>query len=66
LNAFSKKEGLQSFEQPKNVYIETEPFLSRGIVTNTMKVQRHEAKKFYKKQIDEMYKEGMLGAGEKK
>ena len=32
----------------------------RGIVTNTMKVQRHEAKKYYMEEVHKMYKEGML------
>lgn len=29
-------------------------------MTNTMKIQRHEAKKVYRGIIDELYKEGML------
>lgn len=49
-----------SFEQPKNVFLEPSPFLNKGILTNTMKVQRHEAKKLYRGVIDELYKEGML------
>lgn len=28
-----------------------------------MKIQRHEAKKFYRPQIDQLYKEGMLKTG---
>ena len=39
--------------------------MSKGIVTNTMKLQRHQAKKVYKDVIEQLYKEGMLG-GEKK
>ena len=41
LNNIGKEGGLQSFEQPKNLFIETEPFMARGILTNTMKIQRH-------------------------
>jgi long-subunit acyl-CoA synthetase (AMP-forming) len=44
----------------KNIYIEPMGFQSKEIMTTTMKVQRHEAKKVYKKQIEAMYKEGML------
>jgi hypothetical protein len=28
-----------------------------------MKLQRHEAKKVYKKELEDLYKEGMLGGG---
>lgn len=62
LNKIGKEAGLQSFEQAKNIYLELEPFLSRGILTNTMKIQRHEAKKYYRAQIDQLYKEGVLKA----
>lgn len=60
LNQIGKVAGLQSFEQVKNLHIEPETFMARGIVTNTMKVQRHEAKKYYRPVIDQLYKEGML------
>jgi long-chain acyl-CoA synthetase len=60
LAKIGKEAGLQSFEQAKNIFLDTEPFLSRGILTNTMKIQRHEAKKFFRPQIDQLYKEGIL------
>lgn len=41
LGKIGKEAGLQSFEQAKNIYLETEPFLTKGILTNTMKIQRH-------------------------
>jgi len=66
LNAFTKKEGLSGFEQAKNIYLDPESFATKGIVTNTMKLQRHEAKKTYKKELEDMYKEGMLGGGGEK
>lgn len=56
MNALSKKEGLKSFEQAKNIFIEPQSFAARGIVTSTMKVQRHEAKNLYADQIKDMYK----------
>lgn len=60
LNKVGKDVKLAGFEQVKNVYIEPEPFMTRGICTNTMKIQRHEARKYYKAQIADLYKEGML------
>ena len=62
LNAYSKKNGLSGFEQPKNVYLETTSFQDKNILTTTMKLQRFAAKTLYKPQIDEMYAEGLLGA----
>ena len=44
-----------SFEQAKNIYLEVRPFSTLGIVSTTMKLQRHEAKKYYKKEIEAMY-----------
>ncbi len=40
----------------RNIYLEHEPFMSKGILTNTMKIQRHEAKKKYREVIANMYK----------
>ncbi len=60
LNKIGKEAGLQSFEQAKNIYLEFEPFMNKGILTNTMKIQRHEARKFYRPVIDQLYKEGIL------
>ena len=58
LNALGKKEGLNSFEMAKNVYFEPVGFLDKGILTNTMKLIRFEAKLSYKSQIEAMYSEG--------
>lgn len=41
MNNIAKKEGLKSFEMAKNIYLEPIGFLARGILTNTMKIQRH-------------------------
>lgn len=49
-----------SFEQAKNIHIDSKTFVERDIVTNTFKLQRFQAKKFYEKQINDMYSEGML------
>lgn len=31
--------------------------MAKGILTNTMKIQRHEAKKIYREVIDKLYEE---------
>jgi len=48
---------LKGFEQAKNIYLEPSPFMNKGILTNTMKIQRHEAKKLYKDVITKLYQE---------
>ena len=60
LDSIGKQSGLMSFEQAKNVWIEPEPFLSKGIVSSTMKLQRFAAKKYYAKEIESMYNEGQI------
>lgn len=51
---------LNGYEQAKNLRFECEAFAVRGIVSSTMKLQRFEARKYYKAEIHEMYSEGML------
>lgn len=60
MDSVGKKNGLLSFEQAKNIYIDPEPFVNRNILTNTFKLQRFQAKKLYAPQIEALYKEGML------
>lgn len=60
LFAQGKAAGLNSFEQAKNIYIEEKPFAEKNILTNTMKLQRFEAKTLYRGEIDKMYNEGEL------
>lgn len=60
LNSLAKKEGLYSFEMAKNIYLESQSFQERAILTNTMKLIRFQAKTFYKNQIAQMYQEGEL------
>ena len=43
-----KKSGLNTFEQAKNIYLESTPFMDKKILTNTMKLQRFQAKTVYK------------------
>lgn len=44
----------------KNIHLEPAGFMARGILTNTMKIQRHQAKTFYKNVVDAMYNEKEL------
>lgn len=54
------KEGkLVGFEIIKNIYLEKESFLNKGILTTTFKVKRHEARIYYQKEIEDFYKEGV-------
>lgn len=47
---------LKGFEIPRDVYFENEPFsIDNGLLTATFKLKRHEAKKKYASQIEEMY-----------
>jgi long-chain acyl-CoA synthetase len=41
LNNIGKKSGLQGFEQAKNIFLDPNGFMIKGILTNTMKIQRH-------------------------
>ncbi|KAI5959127.1 hypothetical protein CANMA_004145 [Candida margitis] len=53
--------GLNGFEKLANIYIEFEPLrLEREVVTPTSKLRRPIASKFFKPQIDAMYKEGSI------
>ena len=40
--------------------------MEKGILTNTMKVQRHEAKNVYADQIKALYQEGMFPTDKQK
>ncbi|KAG5418038.1 hypothetical protein I9W82_004367 [Candida metapsilosis] len=52
---------LNGFEKLANIYVEFEPLrLEREVVTPTSKLRRPIAAKFFKKQIDGMYKEGSI------
>lgn len=51
----ANKGGLFGFEQAKKVILYPKPFATTGILTNTMKLQRHEAKEFFKDIIEKAY-----------
>jgi hypothetical protein len=58
LNRQGKEEGLHGFELAKNIYIERSAFLTKNILTNTMKLIRFEARRVYKTEISSLYEEG--------
>lgn len=60
LNAFAKNQGLFGYQLAKNIHFELAGFITRGILTNTMKMIRFEARRVYKEAITAMYSEGEL------
>ena len=58
LEEFAKSNDLKGFECVKAVHLDMSPFsVENGLLTPTFKLKRHEAKKYYKTQIDAMYAE---------
>jgi len=57
LENVGKKEGLNSLERVKAIHLEHEPFVNRGICTTTLKVIRFDARAYYQKIIDDLYKQ---------
>ncbi len=58
MDIFGRKNGLKGFELPKKIYLFKDKFsVENEIVTPTMKIKRHFAKKFFEKEINNMYDE---------
>ncbi|CAD8069115.1 unnamed protein product [Paramecium primaurelia] len=57
VNEQGKQDNLNGFEQIKNVYLEPRPFIQVGILTETMKMQRHKARQNYQDIIKFLYQE---------
>ena len=56
MDKFGREKNLMGFELPKKVYLVKEPFsIENEIMTPTMKLRRHFAKKFFEKEIDKLY-----------
>jgi long-chain acyl-CoA synthetase len=51
LNTHARAAGLHGFEVAKNLIIVEKTFLELGILSNTLKMQRHNAKKAFEKEI---------------
>ena len=56
MDKFGREKNLMGFELPKKVYLVNEPFsIENEIMTPTMKLRRHFAKKFFEKEINKLY-----------
>ena len=56
MDSYGRKFGLKGFELPKKIYLFKDKFsVENQIITPTMKIKRHIAKKIFEKQINEMY-----------
>ncbi|XP_048407064.1 long-chain-fatty-acid--CoA ligase 5 [Stegostoma tigrinum] len=52
-----KEAGIKSFEQVKDLYLHTELFtIENGLLTPTLKAKRSELAKYFKTEIDQLYK----------
>lgn len=58
LNQQSSKDGLFGFETAKKIYLSPQSFVTYGIFTSTMKLQRAVAKKTFMDQINKLYQSG--------
>ena len=54
MDKIGRKNGLQSFEIPKDAFIEPEPFSMDTVLTPTLKMQRKKALEYYATQINAM------------
>ena len=58
MDKYGREKNLVGFELPKKIYLTKEPFsVDNQIMTPTMKLRRHVAKKIFEKQINELYEE---------
>jgi long-chain acyl-CoA synthetase len=56
MDSHGRKFGLKGFELPKKIYLFKDKFsVENQIITPTMKIKRHIAKKIFENQINEMY-----------
>ena len=56
IDDFGRKNGLKGFEIPKKIHLFKDEFsVENQVMTPTMKIRRHNAKKFFEKEINDMY-----------
>jgi len=55
MNKKGKESKINSFELAKQLHLEPESFGTKGLLTPTFKLVRHQAKNYYKTIIDELY-----------
>ena len=58
MDKFGRENNLMGFELPKKIYLVKEPFtIDNQIMTPTMKLRRHFARKYFEEQINKLYDE---------
>ena len=58
IEEFSRNNDIKGFEIVKNVYLSKEAFtVDNNLLTTTMKIKRHIAKKYFEKEIEKLYEE---------
>ena len=56
IDTYGRKNDLKGFELPKKIHLCKKPFsIENQIITPTMKIRRHYAKKFFIKEINKLY-----------
>ena len=56
MDIHGSKNGLKGFELPKKIFLFKERFsIENQIITPTMKIKRHVAKKIFEEEINKMY-----------
>ena len=56
IDTYSRQNDIKGFEIIKKVYLSKEPFtIDNNLVTTTLKIRRHVAKKYFLKEIEKMY-----------
>ena len=56
INDYSRKNDIKGFEIVKNVHLCKEPFsVANNLLTTTMKIRRHIAKKYFSKELEKLY-----------
>ena len=56
IDTYSRQNGLKGFEIVKKLYLSKEPFsIDNNLITTTLKIRRHIAKKHFLKEIQKMY-----------
>ena len=56
INDYSRKNDIKGFEIVKNVHLCKEPFsVDNNLLTTTLKIRRHIAKKYFSKELDKLY-----------
>ena len=56
IDVYGRKNDLKGFELPKKIHLCKEPFsIENQIITPTLKIRRHQAKKYFAKEINALY-----------